>query len=59
MKNYKIELNENEFNYVLQALAARPYAEVTGLINKIAEQVKNDSRESGLEDGVKGSEIGK
>lgn len=40
---FKIELETNEVNYVLNCIANRPYNECYPIMNKIMDQVKQQS----------------
>jgi hypothetical protein len=40
----KLELTKEEVNFILQALAQLPYAQVAGLIQKIASQTNEEKK---------------
>jgi hypothetical protein len=42
---YKLTLELNEVNYLLQLLQERPYKESSALINKILEQAKQEAKQ--------------
>jgi len=43
MKKYKLEFTEEQVNYILQAVAARPFAECHELIADIQKQANNQA----------------
>ena len=46
MKKYKLTLTEEQVNIVLNALAMRPYFEVTELITEIHQQVTEQQEDT-------------
>lgn len=41
----QLELSDNEFRYVIQVLAAQPFGQVAGLIDKLSKQAEAQKKQ--------------